>query len=53
MDIDLDFSDVKPSVLNWVIVGLLAISFISVSKFVVNQYRNPVTDFIRDMVNAV
>ena len=53
MAVDLDFSDVKPSILNWLIVGLMAVSFISVAKWGVNQYKNPVTDFFRDMVNAV
>jgi hypothetical protein len=50
---ELDFSDVKPSLLNWMIVGLMAITFIALAKFVVNHYSNPITDKFKSLVNSV
>jgi len=31
--LDFDFADVKPSVVNWVIVGVMAITFIVFAKY--------------------
>lgn len=46
MGIDLDFADVKPSVMNWVVVGLLAATFIVAMKYAFNRWPVPgVTDF--------
>lgn len=48
-DIDLDMADVKPTVLSWIIVGLMAASFIVFAKYVFNRWSLPGRDF----VNAV
>lgn len=50
---DLDFADIKPSVLNWLLVGLMAASFIAAGKFAVNRWNNPATAFFRDFFNAL
>lgn len=34
----IDFSDVKPSIISWVIVGLMAITFIVFAKYVVTRF---------------
>jgi hypothetical protein len=34
----MDFADVKPSLLNWAVVGLMAVTFISFWKFVFNMW---------------
>ena len=34
----LDFADVKPSLLNWTVVGLMAVTFISFWKFVLSMW---------------
>jgi hypothetical protein len=34
----LDFADVKPSLLNWVITGLMAVTFISFWKFIFSMW---------------
>ena len=51
--IGLDMSDVKPSIMSWVIVGLMAISFIALSKVAVAQFDNPVTRFFRPILSTV
>ncbi len=38
---NLDFADVKPSVLSWVIVGLMAVTFIAFAKFIMTKYPIP------------
>lgn len=38
---NLDFADVKPSVLSWLIVGLMAVTFIAFAKFVMAKYPIP------------
>ncbi len=38
---DLDFSSVRPSVVNWLIVGLLSVTFIVFFKFVFNKWQVP------------
>lgn len=48
-----NLADVKPSVLSFITVGLLAIAFIVIAKYVVNAYQNPVTDLFRDTINSV
>lgn len=50
---ELDMSDVKPSVLNLVIVGLMAMVFIALAKYAVNTFDNPVTKFFQPLVNVV
>lgn len=47
----LDFSDVRPSVLNWFIVGLMAITFIAFAKYMVNKYDNAITSTFKPIVN--
>lgn len=37
----MQFADVKPSILNWVIVGLLAATFIVFMKFVTTKWTIP------------
>lgn len=34
----LDFADVRPSLLNWAIVGMMALTFISFWKFVLTMW---------------
>jgi len=42
----IDFADVKPSVHSWVIVGVMAVTFIVLMKWFVNTYPIPgLTDF--------
>jgi len=48
---ELDFSSVRPSVMNWFIVGLMAISFIAFAKFAVGKYDNPVTRLFKPIVD--
>lgn len=48
-----DFADVKPSVLNWFVVGMLAITFIVVAKFVVNKFDNPIVAPFKEVVSSV
>jgi len=50
---DFELADVRPTVLSWFIVGLMAVSFIAFSKYVVNQWDLPVTRMFRDVINAV
>lgn len=50
--IKFSFGDVSPSVLNWFIVGLMAISFIALAKYAVNTLDNPITTFLKPIVNA-
>ncbi len=38
---NLDFADVKPSVLSWLIVGLMAVTFIAFAKFIFTKYPVP------------
>lgn len=37
----LDFADVKPGVLSWVVVGLLAVTFILFGKWATQKFRVP------------
>jgi hypothetical protein len=50
---EFDFADVKPSVLNWLIIGIMAATFIALSKYVVNTYQNPVTNFFSPLFNSL
>ena len=38
---EFDFADVKPSVVSFIIVGLLAVSFIVLGKWVTTKYPVP------------
>jgi len=42
--------DFKPSVINWLIVGIMAVTFIVLAKFVVNKWTVP---GLTDVINAV
>ena len=35
---ELDFADVKPSVISWLMVGVMAVTFIVFAKFAVNKW---------------
>lgn len=35
----MDFADVKPSLLNWAVVGLMAVTFISFWKYVLARFN--------------
>lgn len=50
---ELDFADVKPSVLSFMTTGIMAVVFIVLLKFLVNEFKNPITDIFRDVANAV
>lgn len=47
----LDFADIKPSVINWLIVGLMAVTFIVAAKWMVSRYN--VVPALSDLINAV
>lgn len=47
---NIDFAEVKPSLLNWAIVGLMAVLFIVFAKYILNRY--PVTG-LTELINAV
>ena len=49
----LKLASVNPTVLNWLMVGVMAITFIVFIKYVVNAYPNPVTDVLKDTINSV
>jgi hypothetical protein len=38
---DLDLADVKPSVMSWLIVGIMAITFILVMKWLMAKFPIP------------
>lgn len=38
---ELDFAEVKPTLLNWMVVGLMAVTFISFWKFVLAMVQIP------------
>jgi len=35
----LDFADVKPSLLNWFVVGLMSLTFLSFWKFILAKFN--------------
>lgn len=45
----LDFTNVHPSILNWMIVGLMAVTFIAFWKWFFNRYKLPGTSGIADI----
>lgn len=47
---DLDMADVKPTLLSWVLVGLMAASFIVFAKWAFNRWPVP---GVTDLFNAV
>lgn len=51
--IGLDMSDVKPSIVSFLVVGLMAVAFIALAKFTVAQFDNPLTRFVRPIVAVV
>jgi hypothetical protein len=50
MKFDFDLADVKPSVLSWLIVGLMAVSFILIAKFALNKFY---VSGVSEAINAV
>lgn len=48
---EFDLADVKPSVLSWLIVGVMAVTFIVFAKFAVNKWVP--NDDIKAFFNAV
>ena len=50
MPVDLDMADVKPTVLSWVVVTLLAVTGIAMLKWLMRRY--PIPGLV-DLVNAV
>ena len=50
---ELDLADVKPSLVSFLVVGLMAIAFIALAKFAVNTVHNPITDLFRPIVDFV
>lgn len=46
----LDFGNVYPSVMNWVVIGLMAITFISAMKFLTAKWNIP---GISDLVGSI
>ncbi len=50
MPFDLDMADVKPSVLSWIVVGLMAVTFIAVVKYATTKWYVP---GLTEVVNAV
>lgn len=36
-----DFADIKPSLLNWFVIGLMAVTFITFWKYILAQYNVP------------
>lgn len=41
MPLSVDPADVRPSVLNWVVVGLMAVTFIVFGKYLLSRYPIP------------
>lgn len=50
---NLDFSDLKPSLYSWFMTGIMAVTFIVLAKYLANQYDNAFTRNIREFMNAV
>ncbi len=47
---DLDLADVKPSVLSWLIIGLMSVTFIAFFKWVLTRYQVPgLTDLMHSV----
>lgn len=44
---------IKPSLLTWVTVGVMAITFIVLMKYIVNAYPNPVTAVFKSTIDSV
>lgn len=47
---ELDFADVKPSVVSWLIVGLMATTFIVLFKWLIHRYPIP---GVTEVVNTI
>jgi hypothetical protein len=41
MAFSMDMADVKPSVMSWMIVGIMAVTFIVLMKFLTEKYYVP------------
>jgi hypothetical protein len=50
MIMDLDMADLKPSLFSWLVVGLMAVTFIVAAKYIFNRWKVP---GVTDVVNAV
>lgn len=49
----LDFADVRPSLTNWLIIGLMAVTFITAAKFAVAHWDNAFTKPFKETILAV
>ena len=51
----MDFADVKPSLLNWAVVGLMAVTFISFWKFVFSMWGQgvPILDSFAQLIASI
>jgi hypothetical protein len=38
---ELDMADVKPTVLSWIVVGIMAVTFIAAAKWATQRWRVP------------
>jgi hypothetical protein len=47
---ELDMADVKPSLLSWIVVGLMAVTFIAVAKWALNRWTVP---GLTELINSV
>lgn len=50
MAMSLDMADVKPTLISWVIVGLMAVTFIVFAKWAANRFPIP---GLSQLINAV
>lgn len=48
-----EVSGFKPNVLSFITVGVMAVIFIVLMKYLVNTYSNPVTDLFKSTINSV
>ena len=48
-----DLGGLKPTAYNWLSIGISAITFILVMKYLVTKYDNPVTNIFKDAISSV
>lgn len=48
-----EIDGLKPTILSWLTVGVMAVTFIVLAKYLVNAYPNPVTDLFKSTFEAV
>lgn len=49
----LEISGFKPNALSFITVGVMAVIFIILAKYLVNTYDNPVTAIFKSSINSV